>query len=112
METTTEPRTTGAEGGRIGIAVVWAIALAGVLLVIGLAYAGQRVWFDDGGALAVYRALGVVFATSVLGALLVQLISRRPAGYVARVSVSVGGAAVLVGLAALVVAPLAVGASG
>lgn len=112
MQETTEPGTGETAGGRIGIAVVWTIALAGVLLVVGLAYSGHRVWFGDDGPLAVYRALGVVFATSVLGALLVQLATRRPAGYVERASASVGGAAVLVGLAAAVVAPLVVGATG
>ncbi|MFK4730855.1 hypothetical protein ROT00_14290 [Agromyces mediolanus] len=104
--------TSEAEGGRFGIVLIWAVALAGSILVVALAYSGQRVWFGDGGALGVYRALGVVFAASVLGALLVQLATRRPAGYVARASASVGGAAVLIALAGIAVVPLAVGLSG
>ncbi|MCM3655817.1 hypothetical protein M3147_00955 [Agromyces mediolanus] len=104
--------TSEAEGGRVGIVLIWLIALAGSVLVVALAYGGQRVWFGDTSALGVYRALGVVFAASVLGALLVQLATRRPVGYVARASASVGGAAVLIALAAAAVAPLAVGLSG
>jgi hypothetical protein len=41
----------------------------------------------------------------VLLTLAVQLATRRPAGFVARTSSSIGGAALVVALAALVVAP-------
>lgn len=99
-------------GGRFGIAIIWALALVGSLVVVGLAYGGQGEWFGESGALGPYRALAVVFGASVLGALLVQLATRRPAGYVARASASVGGAAVVVALAAIAVAPLVAGVSG
>lgn len=99
-------------GGRFGIAIIWALALVGSLVVVGLAYGGQGEWFGESGALGPYRALAVVFGASVLGALLVQLATRRPAGYVARASASVGGAAVVVALAAIAVAPLVGGVSG
>jgi hypothetical protein len=105
-----EQRESG--GGRFGIAIIWALALVGSALVVGLAYGGLAEWFGERGALGPYRALAVVFGVSVLGALLVQLATRRPAGYVARASASVGGAAVVVALAAIAVAPLVVGASG
>jgi hypothetical protein len=105
-----EQRETG--GGRLGIAIIWAVALLGSGLVVGLAYGGLGEWFGERGALGPYRALAIVFGVSVLGALLVQLATRRPAGYVARASASVAGAAVAVALAAIAVAPLAVGVSG
>jgi ABC-type molybdate transport system permease subunit len=54
-----------------------------------------------------YSALGVVLAASVLGALIVQLASRRPAGFVGRASASVAGAVLAVAVTALVVAPIA-----
>ncbi|MGX5697895.1 hypothetical protein ACWKWP_16995 [Agromyces soli] len=98
--------------GRLGIAIIWVLAVVGSGLVVGLAYGGLGEWFGERGALGPYRALAVVFGVSVLGALLVQLATRRPAGYVARTSASIGGAVVVVALAAIAVAPLAVGASG
>jgi hypothetical protein len=62
------------------------------ILVVSLAYSGSSDWFDDPASLGVYGALGIVFAASVLGALIVQLASRRPGGYVTRASASVAGA--------------------
>jgi thiol:disulfide interchange protein len=94
-------------GGWPGILLIWAISVAGAIVVVALAYAGTADWFDDSTPLGVYGALGVVFAASVLGALAVQLASRRPDGFVTRASASVGGAAVIVALATLVVAPVA-----
>ena len=55
-------------GGRFGIAIIWALALVGSLVVVGLAYGGQGEWFGESGALGPYRALAVVFGASVLGA--------------------------------------------
>jgi len=95
-------------GGWPGILLIWAISVAGAIVVIALAYAGTTDWFGDTTRLGPFGALGVVFAASVLGALAVQLASRRPDGFVTRASASVGGAAVIVALAVLAVAPVAV----
>ena len=96
-------------GGWPGIVLVWAIAVAGSITVVSLAYAGTSDWFADPTRLGVYGALGVVFAASVIGALVVQLASRRPGGFVTRASASIAGAALVVALAALAVAPVALG---
>ena len=69
-------------GGWPGILLIWAISVAGAVVVVALAYAGTADWFGDSTPLGVYGALGVVFAASVLGALAVQLASRRPDGFV------------------------------
>lgn len=90
-----------------GIAIVWAIALLGAALVVTLAYSGAETWFGDSSRLGVFDALGVVLAASVIGALVVQFATRRPEGFVLRASWSVAGAAALVALAALAVAPIA-----
>ena len=95
-------------GGWPGILLIWAISVAGAIVVFALAYAGTTDWFGDTTRLGPFGALGVVFAASVLGALAVQLASRRPDGFVTRASLSVGGAAVIVTLAVLAVAPVAV----
>ena len=95
-------------GGWPGIVLIWAISVIGAVIVVALAYSGTSDWFGDTTTLGVYGALGVVFATCVLGALAVQLASRRPDGFVARASSSIGGAAVVVALAAVAVAPVAV----
>ena len=96
-------------GGWPGIATVWALALAGSITVVALAYAGVRDWMGDTSSLGVYGALGMVLAESVLGSLAVQLASRRPGGFVTRASVSMTGAAVVVALAAVAVTPVALG---
>ena len=96
-------------GGWPGIVLVWAIAAVGAIVVVSLAYAGTADWFGDASSLGVYGALGIVFGASVIGALVVQLASRRPGGYVTRASASVAGAAVIVAVAALAVAPSALG---
>jgi hypothetical protein len=96
-------------GGWPGIVLVWAIAVAGAVAVVSLAYAGTPAWFGDSSRLGVYAALGVVFASSVIAALVVQLASRRPGGFVTRASASIGGAALVMALAALAVAPVALG---
>jgi len=96
-------------GGWPGIVLVWAIAAVGAIVVVSLAYAGTADWFGDTSSLSVYGALGIVFGASVIGALVVQLASRRPGGYVTRASASVAGAAVIVAVAALAVAPSALG---
>ncbi|KQM82868.1 hypothetical protein [Agromyces sp. Leaf222] len=96
---------TESNGGWLSIGVVWAIAVVGSVIVISLAYGGTRAWFGDADALGVYDALGVVLATSVVGALVAQLATRRPPGYVVRASASVGGAVLVVGIAAIIVAP-------
>lgn len=100
---------SAARSGWPGVALVWAVALVGGAVVVGLAYSGTSVWFGDSGPLAVYGALGVVLAASVLASLIVQLASRRPVGFVARTSASVGGAVLVVAAAALAIAPLTLG---
>lgn len=92
-------------GGWLAIAVVWAIAIAGSALVVSLAYGGVGSWFGDRGVLGVYDALGVVLAVSIIGALVAQLATRRPPGFVVRASASVGGAVVVVAVAAALVVP-------
>jgi hypothetical protein len=92
-----------------GVALVWAIALAGCGVVLGLAYSGTDEWFGDSTPLGMYGALGVVLAVSVLGSLIVQLASRRPEGFVARTSWSIAGAVLVVAVTALAVAPVATG---
>ena len=96
-------------GGWPGIVLVWIIAAVGSIVVVSLAYSGSGAWFDDPRSLGVYGALGIVFAASVLGALVVQLATRRPSGYVTRASASVAGAVVIVAVEALAVAPSALG---
>ena len=96
-------------GGWPGIVLVWVLALAGAVLVIGLAYSGAGEWMGDATALGVYGALGMVFAASVIAAMIVQLLMRRPDGLVTRLSTSLSGAAVVMLLAAVVVTPTALG---
>lgn len=96
-------------GGWPGIVLVWAIAIIGSVIVVSLAYGGTTDWFHDASALGVYGALGMVLAASVLGALIAQLASRRPGGFVTRTSASMAGAAVVVAIAAIAVAPAAFG---
>jgi hypothetical protein len=92
-----------------GILLIWVISIAGAISAVALAYSGTTDWFGDTTRLGVYGALGVVFAASVVGALALQLASRRPEGFVARTSASVGGATVVVALAAVAVAPVVSG---
>lgn len=99
-------------GGRISVLAVWVIAAIGAVIVVVLAYAGTNSWFHDSSTLGVYGALGVVFAASVLLALLLQLATRQPKGYVERASASLAGAGIIVVLAAIAVAPVAVAANG
>jgi hypothetical protein len=94
-----------ARGGWPGILLIWVIAIAGSIVVVVMAYSGTTDWFADSTRLGAFGALGVVFAAGVLLTLAVQLATRRPAGFVARTSSSIGGAALVVALAALVVAP-------
>ena len=96
-------------GGWPGIVLVWVIAIVGGVVVVSSAYTGTGEWIGDGSPLAVYGALGIVLAASVLGALIAQLASRRPGGFVTRASASVAGAAVVVAVAAALVAPVALG---
>lgn len=96
-------------GGWLGIVLVWLIALVGSIVVVSLAYSGTTDWFGDPSSLGAYGALGIVLAASVLGALGLQLATRRPGGFVTRASASVAGAAVIVALAALAVTPSALG---
>ncbi|MFD5866341.1 hypothetical protein ACFWGP_15385 [Agromyces sp. NPDC127015] len=104
MTDETETRT-----GWPGIVLIWAVAVVGSAIVAGLAFGGLDDWFEDDSWLGVFGALGVVLAVSVLGTLAVQLASRRPAGFVGRVSASIAGAFVVVAVAAAIVAPVAAG---
>lgn len=89
----------------VAIGAAWAVALAGSIAVVAGASAGA-VWVTDASALGRYGALGVVLALAVLTTLIAQLATRRPEGFVARAGASVGGATVIVGLAAVLLAPL------
>ncbi|WP_127794104.1 hypothetical protein [Agromyces sp. LHK192] len=94
---------TRSAGAAISIGAVWVLALAGCLVVVVGAAA-------DGGAdpMAAYGRLGFVLGLAVLAALVAQLATRRPEGFVARVSWSVAGALGIGALAALVLVPLVV----
>lgn len=94
-------------GGWPGIVLIWAIAIAGAITVVALAYGGTTDWFGDTSRFGVFGALGVVLAACVIGSLGVQLATRRPSGFVTRTSTSIAGAVVVVALAALAVAPVA-----
>ncbi|MBM7505550.1 hypothetical protein ACFPER_00435 [Agromyces aurantiacus] len=104
MQAEAEARATGF--GRWAIPVVWLIALVGSGLVVGSAYAGRRDWFGDAGPYAALSALGMVFAAAVVGALALQLASRRPHGFLGRVSASVTGAAIVTAAGALALLPV------
>jgi hypothetical protein len=92
-------------GSRVAVGAVWLIALVGSVAVVAGALAGDA-WETDASAFGRFGALGVVFAAAVLGTLVAQLLMRRPEGFVTRAGASVGGAAVVVALAALLLAPL------
>lgn len=91
--------------GRWAIPVVWLIALVGAIVVVASAYAGRRVWFGDASPYAALAALAMVFAASVIAALALQLASRRPHGFLGRVSASVTGAAAVVAVGVLALLP-------
>ena len=92
--------------GRRAIPVVWAIAAVGSVLVVAAAYSGRRGWFGDESATAVYAPLGMVLAACVIASMALQLASREPHGFVGRISASIAGAVVVVGVAALAVLPV------
>lgn len=104
MDTTYGPRAT--------VVAVWVLAVIGAIIVVVLAYTGTTVWFQDSSWLGVYIALGVVLAASVLLSLLLQIATRQPKGYVERTSASIAGAATVVLLAAIAVAPIAASMNG
>ncbi|MBF4461709.1 MULTISPECIES: hypothetical protein [unclassified Rathayibacter] len=79
---------------RVGIGVVWALALAGSLVTLAVASDGsQQLW------------LGLTFGGCVLATFAVQLAVARADGYLVRTMTSVVGAMVIVaassGIAAL-----------
>lgn len=92
--------------GRWAIPVVWAIAAIGSALVVGAAYAGRSDWFGDSSPTAVYAALGMVLAASVIASMALQLASREPHGFVGRVSASIAGAVVAVAVGAAALLPI------
>lgn len=92
--------------GRWAIPVVWAIAAVGSALVVAGAYSGRRDWFGDTSPTAVYTALGLVLAASVIASMALQLASREPHGFVGRVSASIAGAVVAVAVAAVALLPV------
>lgn len=92
--------------GRWAIPVVWGIAALGSVLVVGAAYAGRGEWFGDASQTAVYTALGMVLAASVIASMALQLASREPHGFVGRVSASIAGAVVVVAVATLALLPI------
>lgn len=91
--------------GRWAIPVVWAIAAVGSALVVAGAYSGRREWFGDSSPTAVYTALGLVLAASVIASMALQLASREPHGFVGRLSASIAGAVVAVAVGALALLP-------
>ena len=91
------------------IAAVDLAGLGHLVLVVSGAYSGTGAWFGGASSLGVYGALCVAFAASVLAALIVELASRRPGGFVTRTSTSIAGAAVVMLIAAIAVAPVAFG---
>lgn len=97
---TSSPTASG-----VAIGAAWVTALAGSIAVVAGALGGTA-WVTDASAIGRYGALGIVFAVAVLVTLVAQLATRRPEGFVTRAGASVGGAAVIVGLAALLLAPL------
>ena len=99
----------GTTFGRWAVVGVWAIAVVGSAIVVSLAYTGTEEWFGDVGADGAFGALGMVLAASVLGALALQLASRRPPGFVGRASASVAGALLVVAVAALALLPVVLG---
>lgn len=101
METNT---TTAATNVAVGAA--WLVALAGSVAVVAGALAGDA-WVTDDSAIGRFGALAMVFGLAVLTTLVAQLATRRPEGFVTRAGASVGGATLIVGVAALVLAPLA-----
>lgn len=103
MESSSSVASSTATGVAVGAA--WVVALAGSIAVVAGALAGDA-WQTDDAALGRFGALGVVFGLAVLTTLVAQLATRRPEGFVVRAGASVGGAAVVVGLAALLLAPL------
>ena len=74
--------------------------------MVASAYAGRREWFGDDGPYASVAALGLVLGAAVVASLALQLASRRPHGFVVRVSSSVTGATVVVAVAALALLPV------
>jgi len=97
--------TSSSTASNLAIGAAWLVALAGSVAVVAAALAGDA-WVTDASAVGRFGALGVVFALAVLTTLVAQLATRRPEGFVVRAGASVGGAAVVVGLAALLLAPL------
>jgi membrane-anchored protein YejM (alkaline phosphatase superfamily) len=93
--------------GRWAVPVVWALAAVGSALVVGAAYAGRSDWFGDTSPTAVYAALGMVLAASVIASMALQLASREPHGFVGRLSASIAGAVVAVAVAAVALLPVA-----
>ncbi|GAA2046028.1 hypothetical protein GCM10009819_37100 [Agromyces tropicus] len=91
---------------RWGTPITWAIALAGTATVVGLSWGGRHVWFKDAGPYAALSMLGIVFAASVIAALLLQLASRQPHGYLGRASASVAGVVVIIALGVLALLPV------
>ncbi len=91
---------------RWGAPITWAIALVGTATVVGLSWGGRHVWFKDAGPYAALSMLGIVFVASVIAALLLQLASRKPHGYVGRASASIAGAVVPVAVGALALLPV------
>ncbi|QTX03971.1 hypothetical protein [Agromyces archimandritae] len=96
-------------GGRLATGLVWALALAGAAVVVGVSYAGGE-WIAAGRDLGMYGALGVVLAITVLLALLVQLVAG-PAGYLLRATASVGGSVAIIAVGAIALAPAALAAA-
>jgi peptidoglycan/LPS O-acetylase OafA/YrhL len=99
----------GTTFGRWAVVGVWAIAIVGSAVVVALAYSGTDVWLGDPGPYGAFAALGAVLAASVLGALALQLASRRPPGFVGRASASIAGAVLVIALASLALLPVVLG---
>lgn len=90
-----------------GIIAVWVLAMALGAWVVAGQYAGAAVpTYGSHGGFDAFGALGACFGGLVVVALVVQLATKRAVGYVARVSVTVAGSAVVLAVCALLLTPL------
>ncbi|MWB97708.1 hypothetical protein [Agromyces seonyuensis] len=86
------------------ILLVWAVALAGAVSVVAFELGGAHVQFGTH-SLGGYDALVAVLAICVLVGLIVELATRRPAGFVFRLTTSLAGVVAVLLLAAIVLLP-------
>lgn len=88
--------TESAVRGWPSILPVWVLTLATVLVVLVWSAPDERLSW-----------LGLCFALAIVASVFAQLVTRRPLGFVRRVTTSVGGSVVIVIIAALIAVPTA-----